>query len=119
MFTKGFPFLWSGSGSLVGTLPLTNQYCYANLECNPCQAHLANCLMLIHRLRETRERKGLSQKQLALLCGLGINQISRYENGATDPASHILQKLATSLGVSADYLLGLTDEPIGIAAPSE
>jgi|SRR5579859_964599 len=75
--------------------------------------------MLIHRLREARERKGLSQREVARLCGLGINQINRYENGATDPASHILQKLATSLGVSADYLLGLTDEPIGIAAPSE
>jgi len=75
--------------------------------------------MLTHRLREAREQKGLTQRQLARICGLGINQINRYENGTSDPVSETLKTIASAIGVSTDYLLGLTDEPTGIAAPSE
>lgn len=61
------------------------------------------------RLRAARERKGLSQHELARICGLGANQISRYENGFTDPSATVLAKLAYELDVSLDYLMGLTD----------
>ncbi len=75
--------------------------------------------MLIQRLREAREKRGFTQRELAQRCNFGINQINRYENGTSDPPSEYLRTLAQQLGVSTDYLLGLTDEPQGFAVPSE
>ncbi len=63
------------------------------------------------RLRETREHRRLSQRQLAEICGLGENQIHRYENGKTEPSATTLALSASALNISADYLLGLTSEP--------
>lgn len=75
--------------------------------------------MLPYRLRDARENKGLTQQQLARLCNLGINQINKYENGVHDLRVETLKVIAHQLHVSTDYLLGLTDEPTGIAAPSD
>ncbi len=75
--------------------------------------------MLTQRLREIREKKGLTQRELARRCKLGINQINRYENGTSDPISDNLRTIAQELEVSTDYLLGLTDEPQGLMPPGE
>jgi transcriptional regulator with XRE-family HTH domain len=65
------------------------------------------------RLRKLREEKDFSQEKLAEYLGIGQQQIWRYENGETKPNTEILAKIAKALDVSADYLLGLTDEPKG------
>src|SRR3989304_3994666 len=65
------------------------------------------------RLREMREIRGLSQQELAIQCGLGVNAIWRYENGETDPSADVLGKLAKELEVSTDYLVGLVADPTG------
>ncbi len=65
------------------------------------------------RLRWARERMGLSQRDLALRCGLGERQIWRYENGDTDPNTSILITIAKELSVTSDFLLGLADDPKG------
>jgi len=65
------------------------------------------------RLREWREKRGMSQRELARLCGIGDAQVSKYENGHTDPSATYLRIMAEVLQVSADYLLGLTDDPRG------
>jgi len=65
------------------------------------------------RLREIREIRGLSQQELAIQCGLGVNAIWRYENGETDPSADVLGKLAKELEVSTDYLVGLVADPTG------
>jgi transcriptional regulator with XRE-family HTH domain len=75
--------------------------------------------VLVHRLRESREKFGLSQQKFSQLCGFGINQVNRYESGTTDPTSEHLRIMAQKLSVSTDYLLGLTDDPQGIAAPGD
>ncbi|MHB8627523.1 MAG: helix-turn-helix domain-containing protein [Aggregatilineales bacterium] len=67
--------------------------------------------MLSHRLRQIRETKGYSQRELGRLCNLGANQINRYENGTSDPTIHTLKAIADQLEVSTDFLLGLTDDP--------
>lgn len=67
----------------------------------------------INRLREIRERLGWSQRQLARRCGIGDAQINKYESGLSDPSSAILKRIAEVLGVSTDYLFGLTDDPHG------
>lgn len=64
-----------------------------------------------NRLREAREQRGLSQRELAQLCNMGEVQIHRYEAEKTDPSSKHLRVMAEALGVTADYLLGLSSDP--------
>jgi transcriptional regulator with XRE-family HTH domain len=63
------------------------------------------------RLREARLQKGLSMERLAEQLNLGTRQIHRYESGITKPSSDTVAALALLLGVSSDFLLGLTDDP--------
>jgi transcriptional regulator with XRE-family HTH domain len=65
------------------------------------------------RLRDAREKKGLTQRDLAHLCGITEFQISRYENEKSDTTATSLELMARHLDVSADYLLGLSDYPHG------
>lgn len=55
------------------------------------------------RLRRLRHERGLSQRELASP-GVSYAYISRIEAGARWPSVKALRKLATKLGVSADYL---------------
>jgi transcriptional regulator with XRE-family HTH domain len=66
------------------------------------------------RLRDSRKKQDISQRDLASLCGFGEYQIYRYENGKSDPSATHLAIMSEKLGVSADYLLGLTAEPHGL-----
>jgi transcriptional regulator with XRE-family HTH domain len=63
------------------------------------------------RLKEQREKKGYTQDDVAKAIGINKNQIYRYENDQSSPNADVLGGLADFLGVSADYLLGLTDSP--------
>lgn len=56
-------------------------------------------------LKETRERKGLSQKCLAQKTGLTNVQLSRIESGRSSPTVKTLAKLAPYLGYPMEYLL--------------
>lgn len=62
------------------------------------------------RLKEARDRKNLTQEQLANLVGLSTMTISRYERGERQPKSGDLQKLAEALGVTVAYLMGEDDD---------
>src|SRR5437762_13267370 len=61
------------------------------------------------RLRQERKALGLSQQDLSRQLGIGLNQVSRYENGLAEPAVFQLKQLAKVLRVTTDYLLGLVD----------
>lgn len=63
------------------------------------------------RLRQVRERLGISQAELARRIGTGANQVPRYENGQAEPSPTQIKKLAHYLAVTSDYLLGLADQP--------
>jgi len=65
------------------------------------------------RLRQVRELRGLTQRQLGELCGITLYQISRYETNKSDISGDSLEALARSLDVSADYLLGLSQHTKG------
>lgn len=67
----------------------------------------------IDRLRAARERRGLSQRDLSKLLEIGDNQINKYENGGAEPSLRVLYRIAEQLGVTADYLIGLSDDPHG------
>ena len=55
------------------------------------------------RLREARERAGLSQRQLAFP-GCTAAYISRLESGDRTPSLQLLREIGKRLGVSADWL---------------
>src|ERR1700694_2576249 len=63
------------------------------------------------RLKEAREKKRLSQRDLCELSGMSEPQLSRYENGKAEPSLRYLEVLAKYLEVTSDFLLGLSDDP--------
>ena len=64
------------------------------------------------RLREIREKKGVSQKELAEYLNLTQVQISKYELGKNEPDLNTIKKIATFFDVTIDYLLGTSEENI-------
>ena len=67
------------------------------------------------RLRELRHSVNLSQARLAKAIGLQQSAINRYENDQTDPSCDTLLRYADYFDVSADYILGRTENPKGAA----
>ncbi|MDD5018311.1 MAG: helix-turn-helix transcriptional regulator [Eubacteriales bacterium] len=62
------------------------------------------------RIREIREDRDITQKQIAeyLICDQSL--YSKYERGEREIPLRLLVKLARYYHVSVDYLTGLTDE---------
>ncbi|MDO4385517.1 MAG: helix-turn-helix transcriptional regulator [Clostridia bacterium] len=70
----------------------------------------------IRRMRDLREDADRTQQQIAEVLGTSQTMYARYERGANElPIRHLLT-LCRYYHVSADYLLGLSDEP---GKPSE
>ena len=67
-------------------------------------------------LKIARERKGISQKDLAERIGVAKSTYSLYESGNREPNVQTIKKIADILNVSADELLGINEEPIALAA---
>jgi transcriptional regulator with XRE-family HTH domain len=63
------------------------------------------------RLIQLRKERKLPQTGIAKAVGLSIVAYQNYEYGTRLPRTDILIKLAQFHNVSADYLLGLTDDP--------
>ena len=62
------------------------------------------------RLKELREKSGISQLKLAMDLNMNQNSISRYENREREADYDTLIRFADYFDVSLDYLLGRTDE---------
>lgn len=63
------------------------------------------------RLRDLREDHDKTQQQIAEILGTSQTMYARYERGANElPIRHLLT-LCNYYGVSADYILGRTDNP--------
>ena len=58
------------------------------------------------RIKMTRQRRKLSQSQLATAAGIHQKNISKYENDGVVPSALTLKAIADVLDVSTDYLLG-------------
>lgn len=56
-----------------------------------------------------REENDISQKALASMIKISPTSLSRYENNLYEPKAEILNRLATALNTSSDFLIGLTD----------
>ncbi len=57
-----------------------------------------------NRIKELRKRSGISQEELAKLCGVSRQTINAIENDKYDPSLSLAFCLAKTLGVTVDEL---------------
>lgn len=63
------------------------------------------------KLSSMREKRNLTQMQVAKQIGVSKSMISSYEVGSRKPSLEKLSKLADTFSVSTDYLLGREATP--------
>lgn len=63
------------------------------------------------RIRDLREDRDLTQKEMAKRLNCSQQVYSNYELGQRDIPTDILIKLSAIYGVSVDYILGISDCP--------
>lgn len=63
------------------------------------------------RLTQLCEDKNISQRKLAQLLGVSHSMINRFATGITEPKTNQIIIIAEILGVTTDYLLGVTEIP--------
>ncbi len=69
-------------------------------------------MTVAQKLKELREKKGLSQADCAKAIGIDRTTYAKYENGGS--VKRNVEKLAAYFNVTTDYLLGKSDNPHGI-----
>lgn len=67
-------------------------------------------IILGERLKELREDRGYTQKQLSDKLGLNSVTYLHYEKEQREPPLSLLAEISVFYGVSVDYLLGLNDD---------
>ena len=65
----------------------------------------------MYRIRDLREDRDLSQAEIARVIQTTQQQYSKIETGKSDISGEKLKLLAQFYNISADYILGLTNEP--------
>lgn len=65
---------------------------------------------MYRRLRDLREDRDLTQKEVAAYLNCSQQVYSNYELGQRDLPTYVLISLSSFYGVSTDYILGLTDK---------
>lgn len=59
------------------------------------------------KVKELREKKGLTMEKLANELGVSKSRVNMWENNGTVPRQDVLIQLAKYFGVSSDVLLGI------------
>ena len=62
------------------------------------------------RLSSILAEQGLTQRELAGMCGVDETSMSRYVNGSRKPCMDVLVRIAEKLNVSVEYLTGNEEE---------
>lgn len=70
------------------------------------------------KLRECREAKGLSQKDLAALLNTSHSVIGKYERDEMTPSIEAAVKLANLLNTTVSYLLGENKDALLLKDPA-
>jgi transcriptional regulator with XRE-family HTH domain len=72
------------------------------------------------KIKFVRNSRNLTQRQVAQALNVTERNYQRYEAGSHKPSFDVVAKLAILFQTSADFLLGLTDDPtIHRPAPPE
>jgi len=64
------------------------------------------------RIREIMQLKGYFQQELANEIGIAMNSLYHYEKNRKMSLAKVIANIAKALNVSADYLLGLSGNPV-------
>ena len=63
---------------------------------------------LAARLKTARLNADMTQAELAAAAGCAQGNLSEYERGSVEPSVSVLRRLCRALGVSSDWLLGIS-----------
>lgn len=72
----------------------------------------------MNKLKQLRKLHGLTQKDVATICGIQQNTYSNWERGEISPNIDCLKILSKKYCVSIDYILGNSDDPTPTPAPT-
>lgn len=75
--------------------------------------------MFAERIKKLRKEAGITQAELGKICGLSKGTVAMWEVGQREVTFDTLRKLADYFGVTADYLLGFSDEASQISHDAE
>ena len=67
--------------------------------------------MIYQRIKDLREDKDWTQREMAEMLHISRSSYSAYENGTNAFTIEVLKSLAMLYGTSIDYLLEMTDNP--------
>lgn len=68
-----------------------------------------NVLLIASRIKEIRLTNGLSQSAFGKKLTVSQDTVSLWEKGKSVPTTEFVVLIAQEFGVSADYILGLSD----------
>ena len=68
-------------------------------------------------IKELRNKKGLTQVELAKLCGVHQTAVSQWEKGRTDPDKESMKILSEIFGVPVDTIMGLSSANNKVVIP--
>ena len=71
--------------------------------------------VLPERLKQSREKRGLNQRQVASKLNISQSSVALQERDKRNIDSGLLLAYAALYNVSTDFLLGITDDPIPYA----
>jgi transcriptional regulator with XRE-family HTH domain len=77
-----------------------------------------NKVALGRRIKELRERSGLSQPKAAEAAGMSVGTLRVWERGRREPLFLALVQFARAIGCSLDELAGLTGGVASSTAPT-
>lgn len=66
--------------------------------------------MLAERIKELRQEKKMSQRDLAKTLDVSQQSVTKWERGLFEPNSSTLKQMAQLFNCSSDYLLGLSND---------
>jgi transcriptional regulator with XRE-family HTH domain len=79
---------------------------------------MAKLPVFARRVTLEREKRRLSQQELAAMAGVSYQTIWRIEHGKhKEPGIYVARKIARALSVSLDYLVGLYEEDGSVWPP--
>lgn len=70
---------------------------------------MTKLVQLYDIIKQLRNEKGLSQRQLAERVGIDKSTVALYESGKRLPSLSRLVSLSCALGVTTDFLLGISN----------
>ena len=65
--------------------------------------------MFSERLRDLRNERGISQKELANILFVSQQTVAKWETDRSTPNPEMISKIAQYFNVSSDYLIGMSD----------